>query len=252
MAILPNIELTKKELISLMVAETSLYGGEGIISKEPHKKEVRKLFYYPLSGTTEELEKFYYRMDNKQKKLTELFQKKIENDIIPIRTISYKDSIVGYDMTSPNLKKIKHYDIIKLQKLKEKIKQFHAQGIVHGDIKESNILVNSQGEIVLCDLDNMQVDEYPIDYFNYMIEYFPNENKLVDQNADIYLYNLLFLKKLFYPEKEYDEVAEELTYEKFPPELKKESREELYKMQSSFVNYQGKYLIDTYIKRKNR
>ena len=195
MAILPNIELTKKELISLMATETSLYGGEGIILKGPYEKEVRKLFHYPVSRETADLEKFYYRMDNKQKKLTELYQKQIENDITPIRTVSYEDSIVGYDMTSPNLKKPTHYDIEKLQKLKGKIKQFHDQGIVHGDIKESNILINSQGEIVLCDLDNMQVDDYPIDYFNYMITPFSNENGLVNQNADIYI-QLVFSKTI--------------------------------------------------------
>lgn len=250
MANLPNIELTKDELSYFMNERTNLLGAEGKVFTGLHQGEARKIFYYPFNGTTRELEEFYNEMDNKRKKLIALSEKKLNNDIVPIATLSYDDVMVGYDMTSPNLRKATHYDIKKLERLKQRIKAFHEVGIVHGDIKESNILINSAGDLVLCDLDNMQVDDYPIDYLNYMIEYFPNDDRLVSQNADIYLYNLFFLKQLFFQEKEYDEIADDIIYEKFPKELRGESLEELYKMQQCFVDYQGNYLIDTYTKRK--
>ncbi len=250
MTTLPNIELTQDELTYWINERTNFFGAEGKVFTNLPQGQARKIFYYPLNGTRGELEKFYEKMDNKKRKLIALSQKKLNNDIVPTMTLSYEDVIVGYDMTSPNLKKVTHYDIKMLEKLKQRIKAFHEVGIVHGDIKESNILINSNGELVLCDLDNMQVDDYPADYFNYMIEYFPNDKNLIAQNADIYLYNLLFLKQLYFKEQTYAEIADNIIYEKFPKELKGESLEELYKMQQCFTGYQGNYLIDTYTKRK--
>lgn len=250
MANLPNIELTKDELSYFMNERTNLLGAEGKVFTGIHQGEARKIFYYPFNGTTRELEEFYNEMDNKRKKLIALSQKHLNNDIVPIATLSYDDVMVGYDMTSPNLKKAAHYDIKKLEKLKQRLKAFHEVGVIHGDVKESNILINSNEDIVLCDLDNMQVDDYPIDYLNYIIEYFPNDADLIPQNADIYLYNLFFLKQLFFKEKEYDEIVDDIIYGKFPKELNRESIEELYKMQRCSTCYQGNYLIDTYTKRK--
>ena len=113
MANLPNIELTKDELSYFMNERTNLLGAEGKVFTGIHQGEARKIFYYPFNGTTRELEEFYNEMDNKRKKLIALSEKKLNNDIVPIATLSYDDVMVGYDMTSPNLRKATHYDIKK-------------------------------------------------------------------------------------------------------------------------------------------
>lgn len=250
MTSLPNIKLTKEEINSFLIGTTNFYGAEGKIFREIRPKEARKIFYYPISGTKEELERFYQGTENKFQKLVRIHEKRIDNGIVPTATLSYDGVIVGYDMTSPSMNHPREYNIKQLYDLKKKINKLHAQGIVHGDIKERNILINSQGEVVLCDLDNMQVDNYPIDYINYMIEYFPDEQKLVDENADIYLYNLLFLKQKYYPDKDYGEIQDEIIYEHFPPTITKKARQELQNMQTVFCSYQGNYLIDSYTKKK--
>lgn len=251
MTTLPNIEISKEKLVWYYEMEASLEGAEGKILEGDTKGVVRKIFHPPLSEEQEDQEEYYQEMDNKRRKLILLHQKQIENDIVPIATISYQDSIIGYDMTSPNLQIISKWNILELSKLKEKLEKFHAEGIVHGDIKQSNILRNQQGELVLCDLDNMQVEDYPIDYLNYMISYFPEENKLVDENSDIYLYNLFLLQQLAYPQKDYSEIADEIVYGHFPSIVTQDGKEELYKMQRSFIGYEGRFL-DTLIKRKGR
>lgn len=251
MTTLSNIEISKEKLAWYYETTVNLAGAEGKIFEVNTNGVVRKIFHPPISEEKEDQEKYYQEMENKHQKLILLHQKQIENDIVPIATISYQDSIVGYDMTSPNLQKIGKCNMFELTKLKEKLKKFHSEGIVHGDIKLSNILRNQQGELALCDLDNMQVEDYPIDYVNYMISYFPKETKLVDENSDIYLYNLFLLQQLFFPQNDYQQIVDEIVYGHFPSTLTKEGKEELYKMQRSFIGYEGKFL-DTLIKRKGR
>ena len=95
MANLPNIELTKDELSYFMNERTNLLGAEGKVFTGIHQGEARKIFYYPFNGTTRELEEFYNEMDNKRKKLIALSEKKLNNDIVPIATLSYDDRLLS-------------------------------------------------------------------------------------------------------------------------------------------------------------
>lgn len=251
MTTLPNIKISREELVWYYERNTTLMGAEGKIFEGESKKVVRKIFHPPLSKEKDDQEEYYQKMENKHQKLILLHQKKIENDIVPVATISYQDSIIGYDMTTAKFQRISKWDILELRKLKEKLKVFHDEGIIHGDIKHSNILRNQEGDLVLCDLDNMQVEDYPIDYFNYMISCFPEDDKLVDENSDIYLYNLFLLQQMAYPKQDFSEIANEIVYGHFPSIVTQDGKEELYKMQRSFTGYEGKYL-DTLIKRKGR
>ena len=245
MQVLPNKEISKQQLATYCMQYSNLFGEEGKIFKGEQENEVRKIFRYPLLEREEELNKFHKKMDNKLKKLILLHKKQISNDIFPIATISYNGCLVGYKMTSPNLKKVYSCNIDQLKQLKEKLTRFHSQGIIHGDIKCSNLLLNNNNEIVLSDLDNMQVDDNPIDSINYIIEFFLEDDKLVDESADIYLYNLFLLQQLAFPNAQYDEINDKLVFGHFPDIFTEQGREELFKMQQCFVKYEGNYLIDS-------
>ncbi len=241
---LPNKKLTEREFHNLFEIKTNLFGGEGMIIPSENYGEVRKVFFYPLEEQKEDLEKYYQMTQNKLEKLTYLYNIDLENVVSPISTLSYQDVIIGYDMTEIKHVSKRRLTLEDLRKLRDKLKKFHQQGIIHGDIKRSNILISQTGELALCDLDNMQVEKYPIDCHNYYISYFCNDDLLVDENADIYLYNLLFLQQLSKERKEYDTIINEILFEELKDKIPDTMHDELSKMQSSFTGYQGNYLID--------
>ena len=100
---LRNIEISRDELLHYLNLNTNLTGREGKIFNGIHPNEARKIFHVPINGTKKELEKFYAASENKAQKLALLHEKNIDNDIVPIRTISYDKILVGYDMTSSSL-----------------------------------------------------------------------------------------------------------------------------------------------------
>lgn len=248
---LPNKNLTETEFYNLFEIETGLFGGEGSIIPSEEPGEVRKVFFYPFQGQKEDLENYYKITQNKLEKLKLLYQMNLENLVFPTRTLSYEDFIVGYDMTAVDCGIKENLTLEDLQRLKEKLKIFHQHGVIHGDIKRSNILISKTGQLALCDLDNMQIEDYPIDRHNYYISYFCNGDLLVDENADIYLYNLLFLQQLSKETKEYDTIINEILFEELKDKLPDTMQDELFKMQSSFTGYHGNYLIN-YINDKNK
>lgn len=251
MRTLPDIEISKDELVKYWNSQRDLYGAEGMIFPGSQQGEARKIFYYPLGASPKKLREFNNDMENKKKKLAYLYQKDLDNDIVPTASISYKGFLVGYDMTSPNVFLPNEITIELLKDLKKRLTYFHEQGIVHGDIKLGNVLMNKKGEAVLCDLDNMQVNDCKIDYYNYLLGELVHDNEYVDRNADIYFYNLLLLQQLVYKDKEYDDIIDEILYGHFPDNVFNEDGiDELYKMQKNYAYKNGKYLIDTLVKRK--
>lgn len=84
-----------------------------------------------------------------------------------------------------------------LKNLKELLQRLNSQGIIYGDLSANNILVNRKtGKVKLCDIDNTQVDEYPIDLKNYILKYYSSGEALVDENADMYMHNFLTLRSI--------------------------------------------------------
>lgn len=241
---IPNKKISLEEWEEYLKINTNLGGSEGVISIDEQKQIATKIFHHPILESKDDEEKYYKKMDNKFQKIVLLNKLQPENDIYPIETISYDGCFIGYKMTSPKLDKNQEFSIKHLKQLKEKLVSFHNLGIVHGDIKKSNILITKNGNIALCDLDNMQVESRPIDYFNYYVLYFFNDDRLLGKNADIYLYNMLFLQQLMYTDNSYDEIQDKILFGEVPNFDREEFKEEIEKMQYSFTNYAGKYLID--------
>ena len=152
-----------------------------------------------------ELIKFFYNksMENKVKKLKIL--ENLDEDIIKPKAIvlDKNSKIIGYTMEyknnfrSINPRELSHQKKIKyLLQLKEKLDILHKHDIVYGDIKSSNILINDNFEMYLCDLDNIQIDNLPIDVINIGAYLYTDVINNIDKSLDIYMYNIYVLKIL--------------------------------------------------------
>lgn len=93
-------------------------------------------------------------------------------DQIVLGTIEIDGSIVGYAYEVPNYKDNKDIDICsnntkkkikELEALKNKINILHDNGIIHGDIKIKNVVLNN-GEALFRDYDNVSVNGCNFDH----------------------------------------------------------------------------------------
>ena len=65
MTTLPNIKISREELVWYYERNTTLMGAEGKIFEGESKKVVRKIFHPPLSKEKDDQEKYYQKMENK-------------------------------------------------------------------------------------------------------------------------------------------------------------------------------------------
>ncbi len=88
------------------------------------------------------------------------------NDQILLGKVDVDGSIVGYAYEVPNYKDNKEMNVCsnntkkkikELEALKNKINILHENGIIHGDIKTKNIVLNN-GEVLFRDLDNVSIN----------------------------------------------------------------------------------------------
>ncbi|MBR1376633.1 MAG: hypothetical protein IJ565_02350 [Bacilli bacterium] len=132
-------------------------------------------------------------LENKYNKL--LLLNKIDLKTRPLDLIYINDEFKGYSMFK--LKDYKEFkpkeytireriDILKL--LYKKLEYMHKKGIVYGDIRSSNILINSKKDIALCDLDNVKINDYDFDILN------RNQKRYLDLTGekDIYMDDYVF------------------------------------------------------------
>lgn len=204
MAILPNIKLSERELNNLLQNAISR-GAEAIICPGSKDDRLSKLFVNPFElqwsndiKTTDLRE----MTDNKLCKLKALYQQDVEWMVRPLSTISYKGSLLGYEMTydkdditlsSPLISKTSdefaHYAI----ESQEVLQYYNKLGIIYGDVAARNILVNRKTkQAKFCDIDNIQYQGYPIDSKTIQLLLYEQSNGS-DSNTDIYMHNLMLL-----------------------------------------------------------
>lgn len=235
---MPNIDLTKEELAEIKRKRIGM-GSEGIIYFSKSHNTAYKIF------------SFNQRMgENKEKKITKLYQMDIDHCIKPLQTISYNGLLIGYEMTYDSefreLKplRLRRKELINfLQQAKEKLQYFSEHDITYGDVAPRNILINQRtGVLLFCDMDNIRLGDLPIDIMSPTLNSY-SAVRGIDQNTDAYMHSIMTLNAFDLDEKfcELDEFRYNFTKE--GERILREIRQK--------ENYSGEYIIQ-YVKKSRR
>ena len=191
---LPNIELDTEQINELTTAYKITRGGEATICEGIKSGTVAKIFtkhglVIPMG-------------DNKEKKIIRLYEEQLEYSTIPVRTISYKGQLVGYEMTTdPFYNTYKRCGLTipeqkqLLIKSKQVLEYFQSKDIIYGDIELRNILFNREtGEVIFCDMDNTQIGELPIDVRPSKLDQYYLAKSIIDEGVHPFMHNYLTLR----------------------------------------------------------
>ena len=201
MKLMPNINFTQYELNERLITDIYTKGGEAYICLSDNPQTLFKIF---INSKTSEIAEM---SDNKFKKIVSLYQQDISYSVKPLATLSLNGKLIGYEMTYDpndlplNCLGMKRKDSIEvLKKTKDALQHFASKDIVYGDVKDNNVLVNIKtGEVKFCDMDNIQLGEYPIDLMGIDLKKYYQKRGIIDENADAYMHNLMTLKQLKFP-----------------------------------------------------
>lgn len=250
MRTMPNIELTDKEL-ELLIEESKFdYGGEAMVLKNNNPHTLYKIFTVPGTDIEAEMD------DNKYRKILRLYEHPLEGMISPLSTISNRGKLIGYEMTydeedeslinviMPDAERI-HF----LHETKDILQYFATQDVTYGDVKDDNVLVNRRtGKAKFCDIDNIRLQELPIDIMGHgLTEYFEVIGK-IDEKADAYMHNLLTLEQLKYNNLSHRTIINRLATNPLMVEFPDEAAK-IFLSLAEPQNFNGEYAIQ-YIKRK--
>lgn len=250
-----DITLSKDELMYIKENLNQYHSGcEGIIIKGEDPRIVRKIFLYDIDEAYTKPRKQVEKMrQNKLKKIQILgTMHQLKNDLRVTRTISHEGIFMGYEMISSypqyplDTNPLYVENIIPyLKRLRDILEDYHKHGIVFGDVKANNILQNQEFDIIsFCDVDNIQIGNLPIDLPNFSIQRFQDENGIVNEAVDHYMFNLLTLSELFYGSTFYKNVEEKIKKGNFPDGLNQESYKILTKMAECKTKCPTGYIID--------
>jgi hypothetical protein len=191
---LPNIELDTEQINELTTAYKITRGGEATICEGIKSGTIAKIFtkhglIIPMG-------------DNKEKKIIRLYESQLEHSTIPVRTISYKGQLVGYEMTTnPFFDTYKRYSLTIEQqkqlliKSKQVLEYFQSKGIIYGDVELRNILFNKEtGEVIFCDMDNTQIGELPMDVKPSKLDHYYLTKSIIDEGVHPFMHNYLTLR----------------------------------------------------------
>ena len=248
---MPNIKLTHDEIELLINDNQYNKGGESIICRNNKPNTLYKIFTFP--GT-----KYVVPMEeNKLKKILKIYNNPIENITLPISTISKDGELIGYEMTFDKhdeslLDTISLTPEEKIKCLKNTIqilKGFHRKNIIYGDVKSDNILINiKDGSIKFCDIDNMQIEDLPIDVMGYGLAKYKKCKGIIDQDADAFMHNLLTLEQLQFKYNSEKEILNTISTNPYIPNFS----DEINQIIKSMINpneFKGEYIAQ-YIKNK--
>jgi len=186
-----NLELTNRQLNKLLLNKV-YSGGESIVCDGDNPFSLYKIFFryghiVPMSK-------------NKLKKIELLDQMNLDYMIKAIRTVSYNDMIIGYEMSSDySFDTYKPYQlnsnelICFLENTKYILEYFQENGIIYGDVNFRNILLDRDTmDILFCDIDNIKIGNYsmdvlPVDLINF------DSNCGKDNQVHAYMHNIMTL-----------------------------------------------------------
>ena len=250
MKTMPNIELTDKELEILIEESKFSYGGEAMVLRNNNPHTLYKIFTIPGTDIEAEMD------DNKFRKIIRLYNSPLEGIVLPLSTISNRGKLIGYEMTYDEEDECL-LDVIMsdserthfLHESKDILLYFTSQDVTYGDVKDDNVLVNRRtGKVKFCDIDNIRLQELPIDIMGHgLTEYFEVVRR-IDEKADAYMHNLLFLEQLKYNNLSHRAILNRLRAKPIMPEFP----EEVERIISTLIEpekFNGEYAIQ-YIKRR--
>lgn len=197
MKTMPNIDLSRQELKRLIDKSFFSCGGESIICKTPNPDTLYKIF---ASGR-----KVTGMSENKERKIVRLYELSLEDSVHPLSTISCNGMLIGYEMTYDK-NDIRAYPglfrrdarIYLLQETARILQYFASKEIVYGDVAYRNILFNKErGKFKFCDIDNIQLEDYPIDLIGVPsdLDYYEQVCG-IDLKTDAYMHNIMALSVL--------------------------------------------------------
>lgn len=244
---MPNLELAEEDIDFLFNDRRFDYGGESIICKGNRKNTAYKIFVYPTSDEPTEM------LDNKLEKIKRQYNTPLEYSVSPLRTITLFSELIGYEMTYdeddiPLLDAFltKEQLLESLKKTRNILDYYHSKDIIYGDIKDDNILINKKtGEIKFCDMDNIHMQDLPIDVMSQELADFFEEHQKADVIADHYMHNILTLYKLSYQKNDNEQIAKMIrqgTITELPTD--EEKAKCIIKQMKNLSTYRGGYLID--------
>ena len=245
---LPNLNLSEQEYLNLINHAISR-GGEGIICPGTRKDTLHKIFIdiYGISNPLSE---------NKERKITKLFQLDVDSLIKPIRTISYKGQLIGYEMSYDQLDIALRNSILTRKELIKVLKQsrdslieLSKHDITYGDVTEDNILYNPKSKrIKFCDIDNIRIGNLPVDAKGFSLQKYYSLTGTIDEKADAFMHNILTIKALSYDYSTYDSsILLDLKRGNYPSKFK-QSAKPIFDSLNDPNSFNGEYIIQ-HIKR---
>ena len=259
MQTLRNIEISYQEL-ERMRKKSKTGGSEAdvLFLKDTNGRPIaRKIFKKDMGCKDKTSEEQEQMRENKCIKIIRLYDNEaFRNDVKILKTISCNGQFVGYDMTrNPRAYALYQLDmdarlfISFMNQVKAQLNEFHEQGIVYGDINNANILIDPRNrKTSFCDLDNMQVESYPIDLNTAELRPFMKKG-ILPPSVDTYMLNLTILETM--TGYDYPSILFQLKRGWKPKHISKEGTMVLQKMSTAQKKHQydGDYLMP-YMKKR--
>lgn len=248
---IPNIKLTIDEYMHITEEQRFSKGGESIICTSDKPNTLYKFFKNPENDFLIDMP------ENKEKKIARLYQIEPDFAVKPVSTISAGNYLVGYEMTyNPKLIPLKGARVSReekieiLKKVKNALEYFKELDIVYGDVKSNNILIDPKtGEILFCDMDNVQLENYPIDLITIYVRHFTSKYGKIDHVVDAYMHNIMTLQQLGFPNPNptYIDVIKTIEEKISPVGFAKEARA-IFDAMATPETFTGEYAIQYIMK----
>lgn len=207
---LPEEVLNQEELKWLKDNFTT-YGSEATVTKID---EFAYKVFRPDFGLDEPtLDNVENVRANKLQKLCYLYEQgsQFPNKFIPITYLKHNNRFVGYKGLWLSETPMEFATLTVNQKLRflkairNKLLEFHKMGIIYGDLKDDNIFLNFfNGDVSFVDIDNMQINKWPMDSLSRTAAFFTETHGCVDTVLDSYMFNLLTINFLYNFSGSYD------------------------------------------------
>lgn len=228
---LPTINLTNEDMEALFKTEPFAIGGESIIYKTT-RDTLYKIF------TDEEEALLQYPFENKIMKLLLLhnLSPALEHSVMPLGIIENSDFLFcGYEMTyDEDDQVLAGLDLpfderfAFLGQVSSILDYYKRIGITYGDVHSRNIFRNARTKRAkFGDMDNIQIAstifgkpiELPMDACPDELQFYWDERGKLDASADMYMFYLLVLEQMAYPNVPYNEILNEIKAGRYPQQF---------------------------------